>query len=63
MSNASKPFHERIDEQQVQGWVAEEGRSYRAWGMLRGKEIRARGRSEADAVNHWREAANFKANE
>lgn len=63
MSKGSRPFHEQIDGQDVQGWVAEEGRSYRAWGMFRGEEIVARGRSESHAIDLWREKANYKANE
>lgn len=61
--SAPKPFYERIDGEQVQGWVAEDGRSFRAWGTFREKEIVARGRSESNATDLWREAANRVANE
>ncbi|WP_054096674.1 hypothetical protein, partial [Pseudomonas syringae group genomosp. 3] len=58
-----KQFYEQVDGELVEGWVGEDGRSYRAWGMFRGKEIRVRGRSESDAINQWRDAANYNANE
>lgn len=63
MNKAAKPFHEQVDGEAVTGWVAEQGRSFRAWGRFRGKDIITRGSSESNALALWREAASYKANE
>lgn len=61
--NAPTPFHAQIDDEQIEGWVVKEGRSFRAYGVFRGKQIDARGNSESGAASKWREKANHKANE
>lgn len=65
MSNnkAATPFYEQIDGEEVTGWVAPEGQSYRAWATFRRKLILVRGRTESDAINQWRRQANSSANE
>lgn len=61
--SAATPFYEVIDGEEVQGWVAPEGRSFRAYADFRGGQVLARGRTASDAVASWRKAANQKANE
>lgn len=63
MNTAAKPFYERVDGEQVQGWVADDRRSFRAWGIFRGREIVTRGRSDSHAIDLWAQAANRIANE
>lgn len=61
--SASKPFYVCVDGEQVQGWVARNGHSYRAWGMFRGREIIKTGSSELSAIDGWRESANYASKE
>lgn len=63
MTTASKPFHVRIDEEDIQGWVSRDGRACRAWGTFRGRSITERGSTESGAVDAWRKAAERVANE
>ena len=63
MSSAATPFYAVIDEDQVQGWVAQDKRSYRAWGTFRSKLIITHGCTSSQAVDRWREAARYAANE
>ena len=63
MSTAATPFNATIDEDHVQGWVAQSKKSYRAWGTFRGREIVSYGRTSSEALNRWRDAATHAAND
>ena len=63
MSNAAREFFVQVDGEQIQAWVAQERRMYRAWGTYRGRHIVSKERSEEGAKSAWRAAAEYAANE
>ncbi|MGI3745912.1 MAG: hypothetical protein ACRYF8_10480 [Janthinobacterium lividum] len=61
--SAAEEFEAQIDGEQVKGWVAKDGSSYRAYGDFRCKRIDIRSTTRSGAESKWREMANHKANE
>lgn len=61
MRAAPEAIFRQVDEEQVVFWVSVDGRSYRAWGMFRGRHIDARERSRSASVEGWLRKANFAA--
>lgn len=61
--SAAKPFHARIDDEQIEGWVVQDGGTFRAYADFRGKRIEVRGNTQSGAESKWREVASHRANE
>lgn len=61
---AAETFYATVDEEQITGWVAQTGKTtWRAWATFRGKMIEETGRSKQNAVDSWKAAANYYANQ
>lgn len=61
---AAEPFYAVVDGHEITGTVAQIGKTtWRAWAEFQGKQIEATGRSKQNAVDSWRAAANFHANQ
>ncbi|MFP3506910.1 hypothetical protein [Burkholderia sp. SIMBA_062] len=52
-----------VDEETVDVWVMQVGKSWRAHATFRGREINGSGSSQSSAVSDWRDRANYAANE
>ncbi|MBR8205279.1 hypothetical protein [Burkholderia vietnamiensis] len=52
-----------VDEETVDVWVMQVGKSWRAHATFRGREIKGSGSSQSSAVSDWRDRANYAANE
>jgi hypothetical protein len=61
--NAAVEFEVQIDGEQIKGWVAKDGSSYRAYGDFRGERIDVRSTTRSGAESRWRQAANHRANQ
>jgi hypothetical protein len=61
--NAAVEFEVQIDGEQIKGWVAKDGSSYRAYGDFRGERIDVRSTTRPGAESRWRQAANHRANQ
>lgn len=60
---ASKEAFVRVDDEDVQIWVTQRGKTaWQAHGSFRGKQIVAKGSSEASAIAAWKRQADYEAN-
>jgi len=58
--SAAKQITVRVDTELVDIWVAQDGRAtWRAWGDFRGKPLDAKGSSESNAKDRWKEKADL----
>jgi hypothetical protein len=62
MSAAIK-FSSLIDGEQIEGWIVNDGKAFRAYADYRGSRIDVRSCTQSGAERKWREKANHRANE
>lgn len=61
--SAARQHLVNVDDETIVIWVAKDGKSYKAWGDFRGKQISTRESTSSEAINQWRYRANHMANE